>query len=449
MPGNNTVVTITGLSHEGRGIAQIDGKTVFIENALPNEVIEIEITKKHSRYNEARVLNIIKSSPDRVEPKCSHFEICGGCQLQHMEINAQILLKQKSLLEQFKYTGHIEVGPEKILPPLHSPSWGYRYKGRLSVKYLEKKEKLLIGFHEKNGRFVADLNHCDVLDSRIGLSIELLREFILSLSQTLFRQLPQIEIACDDTHCALIFRCLKELSEQDKKLFIQFGEKNNFWIYIEPNKPEKIIKLWPEEDLNLSYIYKDIKTNIKEDIKNIKYDFHPTDFTQINPDINQKMVNLALELLCLDSEDTALDLFCGLGNFTLPITQNCKSVTGVEGDKNMILRAQYNAEQNHVTNTEFHTANLFEPELINAPWIQKTYTKILLDPPRTGAIEILPYIKKWNPKSIVYVSCNPATLARDAGELVHKYGYTLSKVGVMDMFPHTKHVESIALFIRA
>lgn len=433
MPGNNTVVNITGLSHEGRGIAQIDGKTVFIENALPNEVIEIEITKKHSRYNEAKVLNIIEASPDRVEPKCSHFHICGGCQLQHMDINAQILLKQKTLLEQLKYTGHVE--PEEILTPLHSPSWGYRYKGRLSVKYVEKKQKLLIGFHEKNGRFVADLNHCDVLHPKIGFSIELLRELILSLS--IFRQLPQIEIACDDTHCALIFRCLQDLSEQDKKCFIQFGQQHHFWIYIEPNKPEKLTKLWPDDNLSLSYLF-----------ENIKFDFHPKDFTQINPTINQQMVKLALELLSLETNDQVLDLFCGLGNFTLPIAQHCKHVTGIEGDKNMILRAQHNAKQNQILNTDFYSANLFEPDKINSPWSEQKYDKILLDPPRTGAIEILPYMKKWKPKSIVYVSCNPATLARDAGELVHKYGYTLSKAGMMDMFPHTKHTESIAFFIR-
>lgn len=433
MPGDNTVVNIKGLSHEGRGIAQIDGKTVFIENALPNEVIEIELTKKHSRYNEARVINIIEASPDRVEPKCSHFHICGGCQLQHMDINAQILLKQKTLLEQLKYTGHVE--PEEILTPLHSPSWGYRYKGRLSVKYVEKKQKLLLGFHEKNGRFVADLNHCDVLHPKIGFSIELLREFILSLS--IFRQLPQIEIACDDTHCALIFRCLKDLSEQDKKCFIQFGQEHNFWIYIEPNKPEKLTKLWPENNLSLSYLFEDIK-----------FDFHPKDFTQINPAINQQMVKLALELLSLETNDQALDLFCGLGNFTLPIAQHCKHVTGIEGDKNMILRAQHNAKQNQILNTDFYSANLFEPEKINSSWSEKKYDKILLDPPRTGAIEILPFMKKWKPKSIVYVSCNPATLARDAGELVHKYGYCLKKAGIMDMFPHTKHIESIILFTK-
>ncbi len=476
MPGNNTVVTITGLSHEGRGIGQIEGKTVFIENALPNEVIEIEITKKHSRYNEARILNIIESSPDRVEPKCSHFHICGGCQLQHMDINAQINLKQKTLLEQLKYTGHVE--PEEILTPLHSPSWGYRYKGRLSVKFVEKKQKLLIGFHEKNGRFVADLSQCEVLDPRIGLSIELLRQFILSLS--LFRQLPQIEIACDESHCALIFRCLQDLTEQDKKLFIQFGQENNFWIYIEPNKPEKLTQLWPlNEPSELSYTLRlnphsrsplrhfresgnsedEMDPHFRGDDgsgrdhgigknKNIKFNFHPKDFTQINPNINQQMVNLALELLSLEPTDQVLDLFCGLGNFTLPIAQHCGHVTGIEGDKNMILRAQHNAQQNHILNTEFHAVNLFEPDKINSAWIEKKYNKILLDPPRTGAIEILPYMKKWKPELIVYVSCNPATLARDAGELVNTYGYTLKKAGMMDMFPHTKHTESIALFTR-
>jgi len=420
-------IAITNLSHDCRGVGHLNGKTVFVDGALPDEIISAEITKKHSRYNNARLIEVIKPSPDRVVAKCSHFDICGGCQLQHLSPEKQILLKQDNLLNQLKHLGQVE--PKEILEPLTGPLWGYRNKARLSVKYVEKKQKLMIGFHEKMGRYIADLNHCEVLDPRVGLKFELLREMIASLS--IYKQLPQIEVACDKDNVALIFRHLAPITESDKHILENFGKEHNFKIYLHPNKPDSIS---PMEDL--SYKYKDIT-----------FKFNPQDFTQINPEINQKMLSLAIQLLDLKPDDKVLDLFCGLGNFTLPISTLCSHVTGVEGDKNMVARARQNAELNHIKNSEFCFANLFEPD-ISMPWMQKKYDKVLLDPPRTGAIEILSMMPKWQPKIIVYVSCNPATLARDAGELVNKYGYTLIKAGVMDMFPHTKHVESIAVFIK-
>ncbi len=420
-------LTIDNLSHEGRGVAHLNGKAVFIDGALPGETVLAEITKKHSRYNKAKLIEVIKASPDRVTPKCSHFEICGGCQLQHMSPEKQILLKQDNLLNQLKHIGKVEA--KEILPPLMGQLWGYRSKARLSVKYVNKKEKLLIGFHEKMGRYIADLDHCDVLDPRVGTKFEELRTVILSLS--IYRHIPQIEIACDPRSVALIFRHMEPLTESDKAKLLQFGLDHNFKIYFQPNKPDPMSLM---EDLTYSF-------------ENINYTFQPTDFTQINGDINQKMLSLAIQLLDLKSDDAVLDLFCGLGNFTLPISNHCKSVVGVEGDKNMVERARQNAKLNNIINAEFYFANLFEPD-VSMPWMQKKYPKILLDPPRTGAIEILPHISKWSPNIIVYVSCNPATLARDAGELVNNYGYKLVKVGVMDMFPHTKHVESIAVFTK-
>jgi 23S rRNA (uracil1939-C5)-methyltransferase len=420
-------ISITNLSHDCRGVGHLNGKTVFIDGALPDEIVSAEITKKHSRYNNARLVGVIKPSPDRVKAKCSHFDICGGCQLQHLSPEKQILMKQDNLINQLKHLGQVEA--KEILPPLTGPLWGYRTKARLSVKFVEKKQKLMIGFHEKMGRYIADLDHCEVLDPRVGLNFELLRELISSLS--VYKQLPQIEVACDDNNVALIFRHLAALSESDKTKLTQFGEKNNFKIYLHPTKPEVISVM---EDLS----YK---------LDDITFKFQPTDFTKINFQINQKMVKLALELLDLTPEDNVLDLFCGLGNFTLPISKYCKQVTGIEGDKNMVQKARNNAELNNIKNTEFYYSNLFEPDM-SMPWMQKKYDKVLLDPPRTGAIEILPMMVKWQPKIIVYVSCNPATLARDAGELVNKYGYKLIKAGVMDMFPHTKHVESIAVFTK-
>ena len=420
-------LTITNLSHDGRGVGHLNGKATFVDGALPGEIITAEITKKHSRYNNARLIEVIKSSPDRVPAKCSHFSICGGCQFQHISPDKQILLKQENLLNQLQHMGKVE--PKEILPPLTGQLWGYRTKARLSVKFVEKKQKLMIGFHEKMGRYIADLDHCDVLDPRVGMQFEALREVILSLS--IYKHIPQIEVACDEKTVALIFRHMEALSTIDKTKLLDFGIKHHFKIYFQPNKPEPMSIM---EDL--SYTFNDIN-----------FSFQPTDFTQINSDINQQMLNLAIQLLDLKPDDTVLDLFCGLGNFTLPISKHSKHVVGVEGDKNMVERARENAKLNNIKNTEFYFANLFEPDT-SMPWMQKTYTKILLDPPRTGAIEIHPQIAKWSPSIIVYVSCNPATLARDAGELVNNHGYTLVKAGVMDMFPHTKHVESIAVFTR-
>lgn len=427
MTPNLIELTINNISHDGRGVGQLNGKTVFVDGALPGEIIAAEITKKHSRFNHAKIIEILKPSPDRIAAKCSHFAICGGCQLQQFSSEKQLLLKQENLLNQLKHIGHVI--PDSILPPLTGPQWGYRTKARLSVKYVEKKQKLLIGFHEKEGRYIADLDHCDVLDPRVGTKFELLRELILNLS--VYKQLPQIEVACDKNHVALIFRHLLPLSEDDKNKLKKFGLDHNFQIYCQPNKPEPMSVM-----TDLNYAFEDIT-----------YHFQPTDFTQINPEINQKMLKLALALLDLNSEDKVLDLFCGLGNFTLPIAKHSAHATGIEGDKNMVIKARNNAEANQIKNIDFYVTNLFEPD-VSMPWIQKKYNKLLLDPPRTGAIEILPLIPKWSPKIIVYISCNPATLARDAGELVNKYGYKFIKTGVMDMFPHTKHVESIGVFVR-
>jgi 23S rRNA (uracil1939-C5)-methyltransferase len=435
---NNIIfsVTISSLNHEGRGITHIEGKTIFVDQALPDEIVDIEITKKHSRYHEAEVIKIIQASPDRITPKCQHFDICGGCQLQHLSSEAQLQLKKNNLIEQFKHLGKINTESLTFLDPITSAPWGYRYKGRLSVKYVEKKQKLLIGFHEKNGRYIADISRCEILHSKVGLNIELIRQCIFSLS--IYKHIAQIEIASDAEHTALIIRHLTELPENDRLLLKKFGEENHFYIYLQPNKPDNLEKLVPDnqDDFDLGY-----------SINDIQFKFYPTDFTQINPAVNDKMINLAIKLLDLKTEDIVLDLFCGLGNFSLPMAKIAHSVTGIEGDKNMVGRAKYNASLNQLSNTAFFTSNLFELDP-QEPWLNKKYTKILLDPPRTGAVEILPFLHTLNPERIVYVSCNPATLARDVGELVNKYGYQLKMLCLMDMFPQTKHIESIILLTR-
>ena len=426
-------ITITGLSHELRGIGHLNGKTVFVEAALPDETVSIDITRKNSKFNEGRVTQVITPSPDRIIPHCQHFAICGGCQLQHISPEKQILLKQANfvaLLNKLSQKNNFT-----LLEPLSGSPWGYRDKTRLSIKYVEKKEKLLIGFHEKNGRFVADLTRCDVLNPKLGEQFELLRNFILSLSN--YKHIPQIEASCDQHTCALIIRHLTDFTELDYQKINNFKELSGFDIYCQPNNPELISPM-----KNLSYIF-----------KNITYHFQPTDFIQINPEINQLMLKQALELLDINNKDIILDLFCGLGNFTLPLSQHCQWVTGIEGDKTMVQRAKDNAKLNNIHNIDFYYSNLFKPEFdLNTPqnWMHKKYTKIIIDPPRTGAIEILPFVQKkyWDPELILYVSCNPATFARDAAELVNTYGFELIKTGIIDMFTHTKHVESMSLFRR-
>lgn len=433
---SNHTVEITGLTHEGRGIAHIDKKPVFIDQGLPGELAEIEITQKNSKYCLAKITTLLKASPQRISPKCQHFSLCGGCQLQHLSNEDQLALKKNNLLEQLKHIGKIDINTVEHLPSLTASPWGYRYKARLSVKYVEKKQKLLIGFHEKNGRFIADLTQCEVLHPKIGLNLELLREFILSLS--IFKHIPQIEISCDQQHAALIIRHLSDFSENDKNILKNFAKQHDYYIYLQANRPDNLEKIYPENTDEYDLLYSN---------NDITYQFYPTDFTQINPAINSQMIQQAITLLALSPEDTALDLFCGLGNFSLALAKYCQHVIGIEGDAQMVKRARHNATLNGLNNTEFFTANLFEPDS-QSPWLNKPISKILLDPPRSGAFEMLPYIHKLSPKRLVYVSCNPATLARDAGELVNRYGFRVIKLGLMDMFPHTKHIESIMLLTR-
>jgi len=433
---SNTPVTaeaiITGLSHDGRGITQINGKKVFIENALPGEKVTFNYTKHHSRYAEGKAIDSQIRSLDRVEPLCQHFTICGGCALQHMSNATQLQLKQQMLLEQLQHFGGIQ--PKEILPPLVANQWGYRRKARLGVKYVAKKEAVLVGFREKNGRYLADLKRCEVLHPKVGTLIEALKSLISSLAA--YQTIPQIEIAVGDDATALIFRHMEPLNKEDIDKLINFGKQHQLDIYLQPGKPETTHIIYPVD--------KPHRLHYRLPAYNIEFSFHPADFTQINYEINQQMIARALDLLQPQETDHILDLFCGLGNFTLPIAKQVAKVIGVEGAAEMVARAKENATQNNIHNVEFYAANL-AGDLSSAPWLQQKYDKILLDPPRTGALEIIKQLQSINAKRIVYISCNPATLARDTGELVAQ-GYKLLKAGIMDMFPHTHHVEAIALF---
>lgn len=428
-------VEVTALSHDGRGVATINQKKTFIAGALAQEKVTLGKYHSHKNYIEAEVLDIIEPSMQRTAPLCPHFGICGGCNLQHLNVDAQIAFKQQALLEQLKHFGRVE--PKQILAPLNALAVGYRRKARLGVKYVIKKEKLLIGFREKKSRYLADIDKCIVLHPHVSEKMPLLRKLISSLDA--MSHIPQIEVAVGDYETALVIRHLQPLSEHDQELIIQFAQHHQFQIFLQPNAPLSITKLYPNDNnVFLSYTLPD---------EQLTFQFYPLDFTQVNLELNRLMVKQAIQLMNLTTDDTVLDLFCGIGNFTLPIAKHVKSVVGVEGSDVMVKRAYMNVQQNALTNVEFYAADLTQIQL-QAPWFKKSYNKILLDPPRTGAKEILPLIKQLKAQLICYISCNPATLARDAGELVHEHGYNLQSVGVMNMFPHTAHTEAMAIFVK-
>jgi len=426
-------ITIDNINHEGRGVGRLDGKTVFIAGALPGEEVEFTYSAIHRNFDEGVAVNILTASSERVAPRCPHFNVCGGCAMQHLAPDAQIAYKQKVLLDDFRHIGKVQ--PQELLPPLLGPHWGYRRKARLGVKYVPKKEKVLVGFRERSSPFLAELTRCEVLHPSVGERIEALAAMIASLS--VYDKIAQIEVAVDDTQTALALRNLAELTAEDKAKVKAFAIAHDIHIYLQPGGPDSLLPLWPEQ-IQLRYVL---------GTYDVSFGFKPGDFTQVNTDINRQMIDRAIELLELSPEDRVLDLFCGLGNFTLPLARRCAEVVGVEGEAKLVERARANAAENRLTNVQFHAADL-AGDLEHSPWWQQGFDKVLLDPPRSGAQETLAHIAKMKMGRIVYVSCNPSTLARDAGILVNEYGYRLVKAGVMDMFPHTAHVESIALFVQ-
>ena len=433
LPLDPVETSIESLSHDGRGVARIEGKTVFIDGALAGEQVKFIYSKKHSKYDEGRTIEVLKASPDRVEAKCQHFGVCGGCSLMHMAPEAQLALKQKTLEDHLTHFGNVK--PEQWLAPLEGPLWGYRRKARLGVKYVPKKERVLVGFREKGTPFLAMLERCEVLDPRVGARLSELGDMIAKLDG--YNRIAQIEVAMDDEHTALVFRNLDPLSQQDQDALIAYGQTNDLWIYLQSGGPDTVTPIWPETP-QLSYAPEE----------GLNLEFEPNDFTQVNAGINKKMIQRTMELLDVSAEDRILDLFCGLGNFTLPLATRVTEVVGVEGDEALVRHARNNATNNNLANATFEQADLTKTELKDYPWAKAGFNKILLDPPRSGAFEVLHQLAALGAERLVYVSCNPATLARDAGELVNNHGYTLVSTGVMDMFPHTTHVESIALFVK-
>ena len=435
---------ILDLSHDGRGVARRAesdahvGKTVFVAGALPGESVMVQQTGRHRSFDEAKVVEVLSASPDRVEPRCPHFGTCGGCALQHLDESKQIHAKQRVLLENLERIGH--VAPERVLPPLTDVAWGYRRKGRFSVRRVEKKDKTLVGFREQDPRFVADLRECHTVIPQIGERIAALSALVDGMDGR--SDIPQIEFIAGDVQAdfdgvALVFRHLQPLSDNDRAKLEAFGKQHRFAIFLQPGGIDSVHPLWPA-DPQLAF---------RIPRWDLDFAFRPLDFIQVNAGMNQRMVRKTLELLDVKPEDIVLDLFCGLGNFTLPIARRVAEVVGIEGDAGLIARAGQNAGRNRIANASFHAVDL----LLNhatAPWARRDYSKLLLDPPRSGAAAVLDYLPRKGTNRIVYVSCHPASLARDAGILVDKHGFNLVEAGVMDLFPHTAHVESIALFIR-
>lgn len=425
--------SIDDLSHDGRGVAHLEGKTVFVVDALPGERVHAKLTRRHRHFDEARAEEILEASADRVEARCPHYGVCGGCALQHLAPAAQIAAKQNVLAQNFARIGHVE--PARWLAPLAADPWGYRRRGRLSVKHVAKKGKTLVGFRERDPRFVADLTHCDVVDPALGERLGDLGAMLNTLDAA--ASIPQIEFAAGDHARVLVFRHLQPLSEEDRQKLAAFGRAHDFAVMLQAGGTDSVQPLWLEQ-ADLHYALPEYGLELA---------FRPLDFVQVNAGLNRRMIDHALALLAPGPDDRVLDLFCGLGNFSLPIARRAGRVCGVEGDAGLVERARANAVANGIDNVEFHLGDL-AGKVRGSAWARADWDLMMLDPPRSGADELLKQLPGKSVRRVAYVSCHPASLARDAGTLLREHGFRLEAAGVMDMFPHTAHVESIALFER-
>lgn len=437
MKRDDTIYTaeIHDLTHEAQGVARIENKTVFIDGALPGERVTFRYRRRKRNFDEGELVEVLEASPDRVKPRCEYFGVCGGCSFQHIKADRQIKYKEKQLLDSFQHVGGVTI--PTLLSPLDSDAhWGYRTKARLGAKWVKKKGRVLVGFREKRKPYIADMSHCEILPEEVSKLLPAFSELIASMSMP--DKVPQIELAATEDVNAYVIRHMFDLAEDDIEKLRDFSQKHKVAIYSQRGGPDSICLLVPEA-VTLQY---------KIPQYDVSFEFLPSDFTQVNQTINPRMVELALELLELNAEDIVLELFSGLGNFSLPIARHVKHVTAFEGDAGLVERASHNAERNNIHNIDFHSADLFETTGGIKLLLPANYNKIFLDPARSGAIQILPMVANKKVQRIVYVSCNPATLARDSKILIEDLGFKLQKAGVMDMFPQTSHVESIALFTR-
>src|SRR5690554_34497 len=431
------VLDVESLDLEARGVARRDGKVVFIDGALPGERVLARIVRQKASYDTARVERLLKASSQRVTPPCPYFGVCGGCAMQHLDPAAQVAVKQRVLEDALAHIG--KVRPNSVLPPMYGPSFGYRYRARLSVRLVHKKGGVLVGFRERRGSYVADMQTCLVLPPAVSALLMPLRALVGSLAQP--ARIPQIELAVGDRSTALLLRHMEALTPNDISLLRAFGEQHNVSWWLQPKGPETVHLLDAADEGTMAYTLPE---------SGLRMPYRPTDFTQVNHEINRSLVSKALSLLDVQSSDRVADMFCGPGNFTLPLATRAASVVGIEGSAALTARGQEAAEQHGLHHkTHFTTLNLFE---VDVQWLRELghFDRMLIDPPREGAEALARALSLLAPaerlKRIVYVSCSPATLARDAGILVNEGGYTLIGAGVINMFPHTGHVESIAVF---
>ena len=438
---------VESLDLEAQGVAHnAEGKVVFIDGALPAEEVTVHVVRRKNQWEQATPTNWRRESSQRVKPQCPHYGTCGGCKMQHLHFSAQVAIKQRALEDALWHIG--KVRPEQVLRPVEGPAWGYRFRGRLSVRFVAKKGKVLVGFHERKSSYVADMDSCEILPATLSALLVPLRDLIFGMDER--DRLPQIEFAFGDDCLALVLRHLKPLGEADLERLHNFGQRHGVQWWLQPQGPASVHALL-ESQAALSYRLPEFGINIE---------FAPTDFTQVNSQINRTLVALAVRLLGAQAPDRVIDWFCGLGNFTLPIATIAAQTLGVEGSEPLVMRAQDNARRNGLASaTGFVVRNLFEfgpADLVKLGPAQRW----LVDPPREGAFALAKALADLNeappssgqfelPQRIVYVSCNPATLARDAGLLVHRAGYRCVASGAINMFPQTAHVESIAVFERA
>ena len=426
-------LVIESLDQEGRGVARMDGKAIFVDGALPGEVVDATPYRKLPSYELATLSQLLKPSAMRVTPRCKYFGLCGGCSLQHLDVRAQVAAKQRVLEDNLWHIGKVK--PEEILPAIYGVAWGYRRRARLTARYVAKKGGVLVGFREKRGSYVADMTSCEVLPPHVSALLVPLREVLSRLS--IRKRMPQVEVALGDALDVLVLRNLEPLNEQDEALLRAFAEHYAVQLYIQPRGPDSAYPFHSGSGTDLYYTLPEFDLRIR---------FTPTEFTQVNHDINRVLVRRALTLLAPQPGERIADLFCGIGNFTLAIARSGASVVGIEGSAALVRGAEQNAAANGLADAaRFMALDLFKIDRAALARLGR-FDRLLIDPPRDGAVEVVKALDADAPARIVYVSCNPATLARDASMLVHTKNYRMRAAGVVNMFPHTSHVESIAVF---
>jgi 23S rRNA (uracil1939-C5)-methyltransferase len=429
---------VESIDLEANGVARHEGKVVFVRDALAGERVSAQLVRRKPKFDVAQTVKVLRASSARVSPRCPHFGVCGGCSMQHLDERSQLAIKQRALEDQLWHIG--KVRPETMLRPIAGPPWGYRYRARLSVRHVPKKGGVLVGFHERGSSYVADMRECHVLPQRVSALLTPLRELLGRLAMR--DRMPQIEVAVGESGAqpllALVFRVLETPTPQDRDELVAFARHHRFELWFQPKGPDTVELVWPEQS-QLAYSLPEFQVSMP---------FRPTDFTQVNHRVNEVLVSRALRLLDPQPGERVADLFCGLGNFSLPLARRSREVLGIEGSAALTARAAENARLNGLAmRASFRVANLFELSLQDWQALGP-FDRVLIDPPREGALEVAKALAAdvQRPARIVYVSCNPATLARDAGVLVHTGGWRLAAAGAVNMFPHTSHVESMAVF---